>query len=320
MTAITLWGVGALYFSQLLPARWRAFAAASYGTASILAFALLPYPGGTAIAALAIFAVLVILFLRIPASNDRDWQPDVAVTPRATVNGELVTIHGVRNFAYRTETDFDARWEDRTYDLGKLDSVDILAVYWTGKAVAHIMVSFGFQDQDYLAVSIETRKEKGESYSTLAGFFRQYELYYVVADERDAIGVRTTYRQPQEDVYIYRLRAPLRNIRRSFLDYIQKINDMRAHPRFYNTLTTNCTTTILMHTRINPESPPLSWKILLSGYVPEYLYQLGRLDTAQPFADLEKLSRVNERAHAADKAASFSQHLRQGLPKPAGLP
>ena len=320
MTAITLWGIGALYFSPLLAARWRALAAASYGSASILAFALLPYPGRTAIAALAIFAVLVILFRRIPASNDRDWQPDVAVTPRATVNGELVTIHGVRNFAYRTETDFDARWEDRTYDLGKLDSVDILAVYWTGKAVAHIMVSFGFQDQDYLAVSIETRKEKGESYSTLAGFFRQYELYYVVADERDAIGVRTTYRQPQEDVYVYRLRAPQRNIRRSFLDYIQKINDMRVHPRFYNTLTTNCTTTILMHTRINPESPPLSWKILLSGYVPEYLYQLGRIDTAKPFADLKKLSRVNERAHAADKDASFSQHLRQGLPKPAGLP
>lgn len=202
ITAITLWGVGALYFSPLLPARWRALAAASYGTASILAFALLPSPG-TAVAALAIFTVLVILFLRIPASNDRDWQPDVSVTPHATVNGDLVTIHGVRNFDYRSESDFTPRWEDRTYDLRKLDSADIIAVYWSGKAVAHIMVSFGFQDQDYLAVSIETRKEKGESYSTLAGFFRRYELYYVVADERDVIRVRTTYRQPQEDVYIY---------------------------------------------------------------------------------------------------------------------
>jgi Domain of unknown function (DUF4105) len=320
MTAITLWGVGALYFSPLLPARWRAFAAASYGTATILAFALLPWPGRTAVAALAIFAVLVILFLRIPASNDRDWQPDVSVTPRATVNGDLVTIRGVRNFDYRSESDFTPRWEDRTYDLRKLDSVDIIAAYWTGKAVAHIMVSFGFQDQGYLAVSIETRKEKGESYSSLAGFFRQYELYYVVADERDVIRVRTTYRQPQEDVYIYRIRAPQRNIRRSFLDYIQAMNDMCVHPRFYNTLTTNCTTTILMHTRMNPESPPMSWKILLSGYLPDYLYELGRIDTAKPFADLEKLSRVNERAHAADKDASFSQRLRQGLPKPAPLP
>ena len=290
------------------------------GTASILAFALLPFPGRTAIAALAIFAVLVILFLRIPASNDRDWQPDVSVTPHATVNGDLVTIHGVRNFDYRSESDFTPRWEDRTYDLRKLDSADIIAVYWAGKAVAHIMVSFGFQDQDYLAVSIETRKEKGESYSIIAGFFRQYELYYVVADERDVIRVRTTYRQPQEDVYIYRTRAPQRNIRRTFLDYIRAMNDMCVHPRFYNTLTTNCTTSILMHTRINPESPPMSWQVLLSGYVPDYLYKLGRIDTAKPFADLEKLSRVNERAHAADKDASFSQHLRQGLPKPAPLP
>ena len=320
ITAIALWGVGALYFSPLLPARWRALAAASYGTASILAFALLPSPG-TAVAALAIFTGLVILFLGIPASNDRDWQPDVSVTPHATVNGDLVTIHGVRNFDYRSESDFTPRWEDRTYDLRKLDSADIIAVYWSGKAVAHIMVSFGFQDQDYLAVSIETRKEKGESSSTLAGFFRRYELYYVVADERDVIRVRTTYRQPQEDVYIYRTRTPQRNIRRSFLDYLQAMNDMCVHPRFYNTLTTNCTTTILMHTRMNPESPPMSWKILLSGYLPDYLYELGRIDTAKPFADLEKLSRVNERAQAADKDdASFSQRLRQGLPKPAPLP
>jgi hypothetical protein len=320
MTAITLWGVGALYFSPLLPARWRTVAAASYGTASLLAFALLPWPGRTVMAALVIFAVLVILFLRIPASNDRDWQPDVSVTPHATVNGDLVTIHGVRNFDYRSESDFTPRWEDRTYDLRKLDSVDIIAVYWSSKAVAHIMVSFGFQDQDYLAVSIETRKERGESYSTLAGFFRQYELYYVVADERDVIRVRTTYRQPQEDVYIYRIRAPQINIQRSFLDYIKAMNDMCVHPRFYNTLTTNCTTSILMHTRMNPESPPMSWKLLLSGYLPDYLYGLGRIDTAKPFAELEKLSRVNERAHAADKDASFSQRLRQGLPKPAPLP
>src|SRR4029078_7297947 len=200
------------------------------------------------------------------------------------------------------------------------DSVDIIAVYWTGKAIAHVMVSFGFEGKDYLAISIETRKEKGESYSTLAGFFRQYELYYVVADERDVIGVRTTYRQPQEDVYIYRVRARQRTIRQVFLDYIKTINDMRVHARFYNTLTTNCTTSILTHTRINPESPPMSWKVLLSGYVPDYLYELGRIDTAKPFVDLEKLSRVNERAHAADKDASFSQRLRQGLPKPAPLP
>ena len=319
ITATTLWGVGALYFSPLLPARARTFAAASYGTASVLAFELLPWPG-TGIAALAIFAVLVVLFLRIPASNDRNWQPEVSVTPHATVNGDLVTIRGVRNFDYRSSSDFTPCWEERTYDLRKLDSVDIIAVYWAAKAVAHIMVSFGFEDRDYLAVSIEMRKQRGESYSALGGCFRRYELYYVVGDERDVIRVRTTYREPQEDVCIYRVRVGARIIRRIFLDYMETINDMHQRPRFYNTLTTNCTTSILMHARMNPDSPSMSWKVLLSGYVPKYLYELGRIDTAKPFADLQTLSRVNERAHAADKDSAFSQRLRQGLPKPEPLP
>ena len=195
--------------------------------------------------------------------------------------GDVITIHNIRNLEYRTETEFEPRWETRTYDLSKLDSADLIAVYWAGKAIAHVMLSFGFEDKDYLAVSIETRKEKGESYSTLAGFFRQYELYYVVADERDVVGVRTTYRQPPEDVYIYRVNGSLKNLRRVFLDYIKSMNDLRERPQYYNTLTTNCTTTILMHARMNPESPPMSWKVLLSGYVPDYLYELGRLDTAR---------------------------------------
>lgn len=320
VTGATLWGVGALYYSPLVPPQWRAIAAATYGVVTIAAFTLLPFPRRTAIAGLAVFAILVILFLRIPASNDRDWQPEVSVTPYATIHGDLVTIHGVRNFDYRSETDFTPRWETRTYDLRKLDSADVIAVYWAGKAIAHIMISFGFQDQGYLAVSIETRKEKGESYSTLAGFFRQYELYYVVADERDVIRVRTNYRQPQEDVYVYRTRAPVKNIRNVFLDYIKSMNEMREHPTYYNTLTTNCTTTVRTHTRMNPESPPMSWKILLSGYVPDYLYELGRIDTTRPFAELEKSSRVNDRAHAADKDPAFSQRIRIELPKPLPLP
>jgi len=319
IAGMTLWGVGALYYSPLLPEAWRSVGAGGYALLTLLAFIFLPRRGRTVIGSLALFGILVFFFLRIPASNSRDWQPEVAHAPYATINGDKITIHNVRNFDYRTETDFDARWDTRTYDFSKLDSADIIAVYWAGKAIAHVMVSFGFAGKDYLTVSIETRKEKGESYSTLAGFFRQYELYYVVADERDVIGVRTTYRQPQEDVYIYRTRGRLQNLRRIFLDYIKSINELSERPSYYNTLTTNCTTTILMHTRMNPESPPLSWKVLLSGYVPDYLYELGRLDTTKPFAELEKMSRVNDRAHAAGKDAAFSQRIREGLPRPAPL-
>jgi uncharacterized protein DUF4105 len=230
-----------------------------------------------------------------------------------------VTIHGVRNFDYRTETDFVPRWEDRSYDLRTLDSVDLVAVYWAGKPIAHVMLSFGFRGKDYVAISIETRKEQGEHYSPLAGFFKQYEVVYVVADERDVIGVRTTYRQPPEDVYVYRVRAPRENIRRGFLDYLKTMNEMREHPRFYNTLTTNCTTGVLLHSRVNPESPPWSWKVLLSGYAPDYLYELGRLDTTLPFPELERASRVNERARAAGRDPAFSERIREGLPVPPAL-
>ena len=309
-----------LYFSPLLAEQWRALAAGVYAAMTLLAFLFLPRRGRTLLISLCAFALLVFLFFRIPASNERDWQTDVSVTPYATIKGDSITIHGVRNFAYRTETDFTPRWETRTYDLSKLDSVDLIAVYWAGKAIAHIMVSFGFAGKDYLAVSIETRKEKGESYSTLAGFFRQYELYYVVADERDVVGVRTTYRQPQEDVYIYRVKGPLKNARRVFLDYLKAMNELHERPSYYNTLTTNCTTSVLFHTRMNPESPPMSWKVLLSGYVPDYLYELGRLDTSHPFVELERLSRVNERAHAAGADAAFSRRIREGLPNPGVMP
>jgi hypothetical protein len=176
------------------------------------------------------------------------------------------------------------------------------------------MVSFGFVGDRYVAVSIETRKERGEAYSTIAGFFKQYELVYVVGDERDLIRVRTNYREPREDVYVYRVRAPRENLRRVFLDYLRELNALGDHPAFYNTLTTNCTTSILVHTRVNPGAPPFSWKVLLSGYLPEYTYELGRLDTSLPFDELRRRSRVNESAQAADRDPDFSRRIREGLP------
>ncbi|MGE5220298.1 MAG: DUF4105 domain-containing protein, partial [Chloroflexota bacterium] len=210
---MTAWAAGAIYYSPIPGESLRAGLAAAFVLATVLIFVLNRRYRRAWAVYLIIFTALLALWVQIRPSNDRDWQPEVALTSYATISGDRITIHNVRNFNYRTETDFDPRWENRTYDLSKLDSVDLIAVYWAGKAIAHIMVSFGFAGKDYIAVSIETRKEKGESYSTLAGFFRQYELYYVVADERDVVRVRTTYRQPQEDVYIYRIRGPLKNLR-----------------------------------------------------------------------------------------------------------
>jgi hypothetical protein len=316
VVAITAWTAGALYYSEVVDPRLSAGLVGVFVMAVIVAFVWLPRRRALA-GLLIVFAVVLVAWLRIRASNDRDWQPEVGVTPWAALAGDLLTIHGVRNFDYRTETDFIPRWETRTYDLRALDTVDLVAVYWAGKAIAHIMLSFGFGGRDFVAVSIETRRERREGYSAIAGFFRKYELVYIVGDERDLIRVRTTYRSPQEDVYLYRLRPPRENIRRAFLDYIETMNVMRDRPRFYNTLMTNCTTGVLLHSRVNPESPPWSWKVLLSGYVPAYLYDLGRLDTTRPFPELERLSRVNERAHVADQDPAFSLRIRDGLPTPA---
>ena len=313
---LAAWTTLALYLGPPQSALW-ALAVAAVGLVAAIS-AVLPrlrwWP-------LAMFAVALIGFLvrwsSVQPSNDRDWQTDVAVLPFATFDGDLVTVHNIRNFDYRTETDYTPHYYDKTYDLRQLDSADVIAVYWMGDAIAHIMASFGFAGQDFLTVSIETRKERGETYDTLKGFFRQYELIYIVGDERDLVRLRTNYRKdPPEEAYLYRTNAPPENVRRLFLSYFQEINALRDRPAFYNTLTTNCTTNVLMHTKVNPGKQRYSWKILLSGYMPLYAYELGRLDTSLPFDELKRRSHINAAAQAADQASDFSQRIRAGVPKP----
>jgi hypothetical protein len=318
--AITGWGALALALVGPRGDKGRLVLAALYGMAGLAAVVALVLHRGVRFA-LPVFAVALLAiglwWSGLRPSNERDWQPEVARLAYATIDGDLVTVHNIRNFDYRTETDFTPAYYVRTYDLNKLDSADLVAVYWMGPAIAHLLISFGFGD-DHLAVSIEARKEKGEGYSSAKGFFRQYELYYVVADERDVIRVRTNYRKdPPEDVYVYPLRGPRENIRRLFLEYVRKMNALREHPEFYNTLTTNCTTAILMNTRVNPGSLPFSWKVLLSGYTPAYVYEAGRMDQSLPFEELKRRSLVNAAAQAADQAPDFSRRIRAALPRPS---
>jgi hypothetical protein len=265
------------------------------------------------------FATIIAWFALHQPMNDRGWSPDVARVPFAEIDGDKVTIHNVRNFVWRTEGDFAERWETRTIDLARLEGVDLIGSYWMGEAIAHIMVSFPFQDAPPLAVSIETRKEQGEPYSAVLGFFRRYELVYVVADERDLIGVRTNIRKdPPEDVYVYRVAAPRDAARRLFLEYVRQINELRDHPQFYNTATTNCTTMVMVNNRVNGANSLLNWKILLSGYLPQLAYERGRLDQSMPFAELRRRSRVNDAARAAGlDAPDFSTRMRVGLPQPS---
>jgi hypothetical protein len=313
----TAWGAGVLFFAGPGGSRARpvlAAALAVVGVAAIGALFVRRWRGPTLCVFTGVLVLVAIWWATIRPSNARDWQPDVSVLPYATIQGDVVRVHNVRNFEYRTETDFTPRYEDRTLDLRRLDRVDLVAAYWMGPAIAHLFLTFGFGD-DHLAISIEARKERGEGYSSLGGFFRQYELIYVVADERDVIRLRTNYRKdPPEDVYVFRVQGPIENARRVFLDYLRAINELRERPRFYNTLTTNCTNVILVHAQVNPGSVPFSWKILLSGYAPEYVHDAGRLDRSLPFEELKARSHVNAAARAADRSPDFSQRIRAALP------
>jgi hypothetical protein len=260
----------------------------------------------------AAFATMMLWWSTIEPSNDRDWQPDVAVLPSAEVNGHLVTLRHIRNFKYRSETDYSPRWYDKTFDLQKLEALDLVAVYWMGDAIAHTMLSFDFGGE-FVAISIEIRKSKDRVFSTLAGFFRQYELTYIVGDERDLIGLRTTYRNPAEDVFLYRVKAKPERIRSLFMEYIKKINQLTKEPEFYNSATTNCTTNIVTHVAaINPDWP-LSWKMILTGYFPNLIYERGGLDQSLPFEILRRKSLINGRARSAGQAENFSQQIREGL-------
>ncbi|MBW8327741.1 MAG: DUF4105 domain-containing protein [Thiobacillus sp.] len=309
------WGSAALWFDGPAARPLAGLLVAAYVLATLVMLVRVRPMRRAYVGALVLFAVLLGWWLSIAPSNDRNWQPEVARLAYADIDGDRVTVHNIRNFDYRSETDFTPAWYDKTFDVSKLESVDLVAVYWMGPAIAHTIMSFGFAGGDHIAFSIETRKEAGEAYSTVKGFFKQYELYYVVADERDVIRVRSNYRKdPPEDVYVYRLRAPVENGRRIFLEYIKRINNLKGQPEFYNTLTDNCTTGIWMNTRVNPGHPALSWKILASGYVPEYLHEASRLAPGTSFDELQRKAHINARAQAADQAADFSRRIRVGIP------
>ena len=300
------WGSLAIYFSNLVPSL-RLVTAAAFAGASVALLRRPPPSRRRLLIFLGAFAVLVAWWLTIPPSNVRDWQPDVAVLPWAEINGNKVTLHNVRDCRYRTESDFDVRHHDRTLDLRQLGTIDLFLSYWGAKSIAHTMLSFGFGDEDPVCISIETRKELGESYSALKGIFKQYELTYVVAEERDVVRLRTNYRD--EQVYLYRLQTKPELIRAVFLDYLASVNSLSQKAEWYNALTSNCTTNIRGHMRPYVGETHWDWRVLFNGHIDELAYKRGALDQSLPFAELKARAHINERARAADPL-SFSKHIR----------
>jgi hypothetical protein len=310
---MTGWAALAIYYSNL-PPRVRPIAAALFPLLA-LAIAIFVRPGSRAwIVFFALFAVVLVWWLRIPPSNNRDWKPDVAVLPYAEINGNEIFVHNIRNCDYRTETDFDVHYYDKKLDLNKLQTADLYLVFW-GLPVAHTMMSFGFDDGYYLCISIETRQEKGESYSALKGFFKQYELTYIVADERDLVRLRTNYRVG-EDAYLYRLKAKPELVREVLVDYLRSANSFKDQPEWYNAMTSNCTTNIRGHA-VPYTHGRFRWQILLNGYLDKMLYDDGTVDRSLPFEELKQRCYINPKAKAADKDPAFSQRIRVGIP---GIP
>jgi hypothetical protein len=310
-----IWGAFALWFQApggqarktLSVLSW-----AGFSFALVIAF----WRGRTADGVLAFtvaFGALLVWWQRIAPSNDRIWADDVAQMTTGTVDGTRVTLRNVRNFDWRSDTDYTQRWETRQYELDRLESVDMIMSYWTGPAIAHMLISFGFDDGAHVVFSVEIRRERIESYSEIGGFFKEFELSVIAADERDVIRVRTNVRG--EDTYLYRLRMPVSAMRSLFLGYMDEANTLARVPRFYNTITVNCTTLVYQMMQRIVGYLPLSYRLILSGYLPEYVYRVGGLDRRYSLEELRAHGRISERAKEADRSGAFSADIRRGIPR-----
>jgi hypothetical protein len=308
---LLLWAVGAFWYDLPGPQALRK------GAALILLLAVggLWFSGSykRRLAAVGILTAVMGWWFTLKPGNDGDWQPDVAQTASAEVHGDEITFHHVRNCEYRTLTDFTPHWETRTVNLSKLTGVDMAINYWGSPYMAHPIVSFQFSDAPPLCFSIETRKQVGQSYSAIGGLYRQYELIYIVSDERDVIRVRTNYRK-NEDIYLYRINISPERARERFMEYVTSLNSLREKPRWYNAITTNCTTSIRsQHSRM--DRAKWDWRMLLNGKGDELMYERGAFRTGGlTFEDLKKRSLINEAARAANDAPDFSTRIRADRP------
>jgi hypothetical protein len=265
-----------------------------------------------------IYAVLLLWWVSIAPSNNRLWAGDASHLLIGKVEGNQVTLNNVRDFTWRTDDDYDARWETRHYDLDHLVSADAVLSYWGSAAIAHAMISFGFDDGSHVVFSVETRKQRGQQYSAIGGFFKAYERFLVAADERDIIRVRTNVRG--EDDYLYPLRMDKPAMRALFVSYVQAANELNVAPAFYDTITSNCTTIVYRMARQIEPGLPRDFRLLLTGYLPEYLYKVGALDQSVSVDELRQRGRITERARNSKPADDFSRVIRVGVDEPVSVP
>lgn len=312
LICLNLWAVAALYF-DLSRAGLRLFSPAIYlltVAALLWILRLRIFRIGVSLAA---FLIVLVCWLSLKPSNDGAWQPNVAQTPWAQIDGDRVTIHNFRNCYYRQESDFTCEWLSKTVLLSQLRGVDLFMDYWGLPWIAHPIISFQFGDRDYVAASIEARYQTGQSYSAVRSFFRQFTIVYVLASERDLIRLRTNYRSG-EKVYLYHIVASPEWSRSLFEQYLKGANQLRDHPRWFNAVADNCTTNVFALMAETGHLPAGSsrykWWILFNGRAPEMLYRGGNLAGNLPFSDLERQAFITAGANTLNDASDFSQHIR----------
>ena len=302
------WAFGALHYD--FPA-WNSAVALGFAIVVLAAVVFLRGRWRKIGALFAAFALVLAWWLTLKPGNEANWQPDVAQLASAEINGDEVTLHNVRNCDYRTEMDYTPHWETRTVRISQITGIDMAINYWGSPYMAHPIVSFQFADAPPLCFSIETRKKVGQSYSAIGGLYRQFALIYIVADERDVIRVRTNYRHG-EDIYLYHLTATPAQARQRFHEYLSSLNRIHDHPRWYNAITTNCTTAI-RDQHASAERMPWDWRILVNGKGDELMYERHTIATAGlPFAEFKQRALINSAANEANDAPDFSRRIREG--------
>jgi hypothetical protein len=272
------------------------------------------YPWASLLVFAALVALWTIWWMAIRASATLEWVPENRHQATGRIVGDELIIRNYRNFDWQDRHRFTEQWEERTYDLTRLSALDLFVCTWGSPRIAHIMLSFELTDLPPLCFSIETRREVGERWTAFAGFMKSYELVMIAGDERDLVRSRVNIRG--EDVRLYRvLTTPA--MRRTILHrMVAQMNRLAARPRFYNTVFHNCVIEIALIIRAAGQPFPLDWRLLVSGYVAEYLYDNGLLDRSRPLADLKAGADVRARSRAADASTDYSRQIREGLPDP----
>ncbi len=314
------WSAGAIYYLTYLPTVISGLLTATYLIGGVILLVRLPNKTTWLSTAAASIIVVYMATLFQRPSNDRDWDPAQTLAPSIVVSENDVTIKNYRHCVYRTEYEFDPHFRQLTFQLDQLESVWFLVQKFSPlEGMAHTFLSFGYrtpQGVRYFSVSVEIRRERGEIYSPLRGLYRQFELYYVVGDERDLIGVRTVMR-PSDRVHMYRVNASSEDVQKLFLDIARRVNRLRDHPEFYHTLLNNCTNGIVYHTYdLTPET--IRWwdpRVVLPGYSDRVAYAHGLIGSQeQEFGQLKQQARIDAAARKAGLTEQFSDAIRQAIP------